>query len=113
MRRPWHLTKIGPAGLLLEPGEGLDPSAALDYIEHLVRVLLSSESRYLYYDVKDVPVIDPVYYEWLLQLGRSCRLLGASLVILHMRPETAFALGRNLEGPVPFFCAQSLDRPPV
>ena len=113
MRRPWHITKIGAAGLLLEPSEGLDPSAALEYIEDLVRVLLSSESRYLYYDVKDVAVIDPVYYQWLLQLERSCRLLGVGLVALHMRPETAFALGRELNGPVPFSCAQSLDRPAV
>lgn len=110
MRRPWHLTRIGPAGLLLEPSEGLDPSAVLDYVEDLVRILLSSESRYLYYDVKEVAVIDPVYYQWLLQLEKSCRLLGASLVVLHMRPETAFALGRDLDGPVPFFCAQGLDR---
>ncbi len=113
MRRPWHLTKIGSAGLLLEPSEGLDPSAGLDYVEDLVRVLLASDSRYLYYDVKDVAVIDPVYYQWLLQLERSCRLLGTVLVILHMRPETAFALGRDLDGPISFSCAQSLDRPPV
>lgn len=113
MRRPWHLTRIGPAGLLLEPSEGLNPSAALDYIEDLVQVLLSSESRYLYYDVKDVAIIDTVYYQWLLQLERSCRLLGVRLVVLHMRPETAFALGRSLDGPIPFSCAQGLDRPPV
>lgn len=113
MRRPWHLTRIGPASLLLEPGEGLDPSAALEYIEDLVRVLLSGDSRYLYYDVKDVAVIDPVYYQWLLQLERSCRLLRVSLVVVHMRPETAFALGHSLDGPIPFACAQSLDREPL
>lgn len=113
MRRPWHLTRIGSASVLLEPSEGLDPSAAPDYIEDLVRVLLSGESRYLYYDVKDVAVIDPVYYQWLLQLERSCRLLGLSLVVLHMRPETAFALGRQLNGPAPFSSAQGLDTPPV
>lgn len=108
---PWHLMGIGGAGLLLEPGEGLDPAAGLNYMEAITEVLLASTACYLYYDVKGVAVIDTVYYEWLLQLDRGCQLLGVTLVILQMRPETAFALSRTLMGAIPFCCARSLDAP--
>lgn len=118
MRRPWHLTATGPGRLLFEPGEGLDPAAAASCTEEIVRALRAHAAHTLYYDVKDVAVIDAPYWRLLVAVDRGCRLFGARLVVVHMRPETAYALAGQLRGAVPFACAQGLEeelskRPPA
>lgn len=113
MRRPWHLTQVGAQAWLLEPSEGLNPADGGAHIEGLTRVLLQTRPQVLYYDVKDVAVVDEVYFAWLSRLHRGCALLGVDLVVLHMRPETAYALSRDLSSAPLFTCAQSLSAMPA
>ncbi len=107
MKRPWHLTRLGAGLWLFEPGEGLDPGAAGDTIEAVSAALLQDRATCLYYDARAVAVIDPLYWAWLRQLARACALLGASFVLVHVRPETAYALSRHCPPP-PFACAGSV-----
>lgn len=108
MRRPWHLTQVRAGAWLLEPSEGLSPTDGGAHIEALGEVLLRARARLLYYDVKDVVIIDVVYLGWLSRLHKACALLGVDLVVLHMRPEAAYALSRGVIRLPPFVCAQSL-----
>lgn len=92
---------------MLEPSEGLDPSAGADYVGDLADTLARDRARTLYYDARDIAVIDPVYFAWLVRLERGCSLFGIRLVVVHMRPETAYALSRSHPGAPPFACASA------
>jgi len=105
-----HLTPIGGGQILLEPGEGLDPSDPEAYLLGLAEYLQAHAARRLIYDLNTVPLVDKLYYGWLQRLARLCRVSGVDMVVVNMRPEAAFALAMILEGAPPFVCALDVDR---
>ena len=105
-----HLTPLGDGDVLIEPGEGFDPTDPDTYTEPLLRWLQEQRATRLIYDLGNVALLDRVYYAWLLRLSRLCRLGDVELVVVNMRPAAAFALARILEGPPPFLCALDVDR---
>jgi hypothetical protein len=102
-----HLTPIGGGAVLLEPGEALDPGAPDRYA---VPYLQERGARRLIYDLSNVPVVDELYYAWLLQVHRLCRVAGIELVAANMHADVAFALSLQLHEPPPFACALDVDR---
>ena len=54
-----HLTPIGKGNVLLEPGE---PNLL---IAPILELLLRNEARRLVYDLKNVRLVDSIYYAWL------------------------------------------------
>jgi rsbT antagonist protein RsbS len=104
-----HLTPIGDGKVLLEPGEGLDPTDPDAYLEPLLDFLQGRGARVLIYDLKNVPLIDRTYLDWLRSVESLCRVGGVALVVVSMRPAAAYALALMLDGPVPFACALDVD----
>lgn len=96
--------------MLLEPGEGLDPTDPDAYLVPLLRNLQQVGARRLIYDLGKLPVVDTVYYTWLKNLARSCRVVGVTLIGANLRPEAAFALSTRLAEDPPFPCARDVDR---
>jgi anti-anti-sigma regulatory factor len=107
--RGMHLTPIGDGKVLLEPGEGLDPTDPDAYLEPLLDFLQRRGARVLIYDLKNVPLIDRTYLDWLRSVEALCRVGGVSLVAVSMRPSAAYALALAMDGPVPFSCALDVD----
>ncbi|WP_038036143.1 MULTISPECIES: hypothetical protein [unclassified Thioalkalivibrio] len=105
-----HLTPIGGAIVLLEPGDGLDPTDANAYLEPLAAFLQGRDARRLIYDLTKVPVIDRVYYEWLKAVHAICAICGVEMVVAGMRPSAAYALAHSLDETPPFTCALNVDR---
>ncbi len=103
-----HLTPIGDGNVLLEPGAGLDPGDPAAYLIPVLEVLQTHAARRLLYDLKNVPLLDEIYYEWLAALHAACRISGIELVTVNMQPEAAFALSHLLSGPPPFQCARDV-----
>ncbi len=104
-----HLTPIGEGQILLEPNESLDPSRPERYLDALMIYLQRYAARVLIYDASALPLIDAVYYAWLQQLARLCRLGGQQMIVAGISPTAAFGLARFLSGPPPFSCALSVD----
>lgn len=105
-----HLTPIGGGNVLLEPADGLDPGEPDAYLVPLTGTLQQMRARRLLYDLKNVPVIDTLYYAWLTSLGSMCRISGIDMVLVSIRPATAYALALTLEDNPPFSCALDVDR---
>ncbi|OOG21218.1 hypothetical protein B1C78_16485 [Thioalkalivibrio denitrificans] len=105
-----HLTPIGGAVVLLEPGDGLDPTDADAYLEPLASYLQVQEARRLIYDLATVPVIDGVYYDWLKSVHAICAICGVEMVVAGMTPSAAYALAHTLNETPPFACALNVDR---
>jgi hypothetical protein len=105
-----HLTLIGGTKVLLEPGEGLDPSDPEVYLEPLVAYLQTRDARVLLYDLSNVPVIDELYYRWLTAVDTICRISGIQLVTVNMRPAAAYALALMLDEPPAFECALDVNQ---
>jgi len=110
MLRGMHLTAIGDGNMLLEPTDGLDPSSPDEYIAELTEVLQSEGAHTLMYDLKQVPLIDQVYYTWLVYLNNLCRLTNVELIIVNIRTTVAFSLAMSLKQPPPFKCSLDVDR---
>jgi rsbT antagonist protein RsbS len=110
MTQGMHLTPIGDGNVLLEPGAGLDPSDPAAYLIPVLEVLQTNAACRLLYDLKNVPLLDKIYYEWLAALHTACRISGIELVTVNMQPEAAFALSHLLSGPPPFQCARDVDQ---
>ncbi|WP_459873233.1 hypothetical protein [Endothiovibrio diazotrophicus] len=104
-----HLTPIGGGKVLLEPGEGLDPSHADDYLEELAETLIELKGRLLLYDLKSVPLVDALYYDWLCRIHALCSISGVGMVVVNMQPAAAFALAMAMERDPPFRCALDVD----
>ncbi|HKK14025.1 MAG TPA: hypothetical protein VKA14_05120, partial [Gammaproteobacteria bacterium] len=96
-----HLTPIGSGIVLLEPTDGLDPTDSEAYLQPLVGFLQRRRTSRLIYDLKNVPLVDNVYYQWLHALHRMCRITGIELVVANMAPAAAYALAQLLDGPPP------------
>lgn len=105
-----HLTPIGSGIVLLEPGEGLDPSDPDAYLKDVVGYLQRQRASRLIYDLTNVPLIDRIYYDWLKMLSDICQVAGVQLVAVNMAPAAAFALAQLLDAPPPFVCALDVDR---
>lgn len=104
-----HLTPIGGGHVLLEPGAGLDPSDPDAYLVGVLEVLQAHHAERLIYDLKNVPLLDAIYYRWLMALHAACRISGIQLVTVNMQPEAAYALSQLITAPPPFLCALDVD----
>jgi rsbT antagonist protein RsbS len=100
-----HLTPIGDGNVLLEPGEGLDPSDSVSMVAPVLEFLQRNEARRLVYDLKSVRLIDEVYYSWLVKLDATCRIANVEMVTVNMQPAAAYALSLTLRQSPPFTCA--------
>jgi len=100
-----HLTPIGDGNVLLEPGEGLDPSDPGALVAPVLEFLQNNEARRLVYALKHVRLIDEVYYAWLTKLSATCRIANVEMVTVNMQPAAAYALSLTLDKPTPFTCA--------
>ncbi len=105
-----HLTPIGGGNVLLEPGEALDPSDPDAYLVALLTYLQQQRAARLIYDLKNVVVIDALYYAWLKRLHALCAVSGIELVAVNMRPAAAYALALVLDETPPFSCALNVNR---
>lgn len=105
-----HLTPIGDGNVLLEPGAGLDPGDPSAYLVPVLEVLQANAAHRLLYDLKNVALLDDVYYAWLTALHGACRISGIELITVNMQPEAAFALSHLIVGPPPFHCARDVDQ---
>jgi hypothetical protein len=105
-----HLTPIGSAIVLLEPGDGLDPSDPDTYLEPLAALLQGQAARRLIYDLSTVRVIDLLYYKWLKSVHAICAVCGVEMVVAGMSPSAAYALAHILDETPPFACALNVDR---
>ncbi len=105
MIKGMHLTPIGEGKVLLEPGDGLDPSDPDAYLVPLAELLQQTHARCLLYDLKNVALVDPVYYQWLLRVHGICRIAGIEMVTVNMRPATAYGLALTLKETPPFSSA--------
>jgi anti-anti-sigma regulatory factor len=109
MSESMHLTPIGDGNVLLEPGQGLDPSNPDGIMEALLARLQASGALRLLYDLKKLAVVDKLYYDWLLQLHHGCQVCGIELVAVNIRPAAAFGLSLMLDASPPFRCALDVD----
>lgn len=105
-----HLTAIGRATILLEPGEALDPSRADDYLVPLLDYLQKQKAERLLYDLKTLRVIDSEYYRWLSTIHALLALANIQMITVNMRPAVAYALSLTLTAPPPFACALDVHR---
>lgn len=108
MNQGMHLTPIGDGNVLLEPGAGLDPGDPAAYLIPVLEVLQANAARRLLYDLKNVLLLDAIYYKWLATLHAACRISGIEMVTVNMQPEAAFALSHLLSGAPPFQCARDV-----
>lgn len=109
MLKGMHLTSIGNNNMLLEPGDGLDPDAPDEYVVDLMQMLQKANARTLMYDLKNVPLIDAVYYAWLVKLHHLCVLANMDFIATNIRPTAAFSLATSLKQPPLFKCALDVD----
>lgn len=109
MVKGMHLTPIGGGKLLLEPGEALDPAHADDYLEGLAEALGELGAKLLIYDLKSVPLVDALYYDWLQRLHALSAISGVEMVVVNMQPAAAYALALAMGGDPPFRCALDVD----
>lgn len=105
-----HLTPIDHGVVLLEPGEGLDPTDLSTYLVPLLQFLHSRKAKRLLYDFGSVPVIDEVYYTWLIRVHNACYVQGVELVAVNIKPQAAYALSLILEHKPPFTCVLDVNR---
>ena len=109
MLQGMHLTSIGNKNMLLEPGDGLDPSDPDEYVTELMSIMQKEEAQILMYDLKQVPLIDRVYYGWLIRLHDLCCLVNVELIVVNIRPTAAFALAMGLSQSPPFKCSLDVE----
>ena len=93
-----HLTRIGRGNFLLEPLRSLNIGGWEQLIQDIVTVLQQEHATRLYYDLNDLPVIDPVYYDWLDKLARICLTANIKMVCINMQPTAAFTMSKFLTG---------------
>jgi rsbT antagonist protein RsbS len=104
-----HLTRIGRGNFLLEPLRSLNIAEQGQMMQDIVCLLQQEQGVRLYYDLSDVPVIDPVYYDWLDKLARICLTVNIKMVCIHMQPTAALTLSAFLSGKPLFETALSVS----
>ena len=100
----WH-----DGNILLEPAIGFDPSTADDYLEQTMTFLQKHNAKCLIYDLKDLSIIDGLYYKWLEKLYNLCCIGGQVMVVVNMQPTAAFGLATFLKDVPPFSCALDVN----
>ncbi|MBI3547232.1 MAG: hypothetical protein HY081_11680 [Gammaproteobacteria bacterium] len=105
-----HLTPIGDGNVLLEPGEGLDPSNPEVLVAPILDFLQRNETLRLVYDLKNVRLIDSIYYSWLTTLNAACRIANVEMVTVNMHPAAAYALSLALDRTPPFRCVLDIHQ---
>ncbi len=103
-----HLTRIGNGNFLLEPLRSLNIGEPGQMMQDIVTLLQQGQGVRLYYDLNDLPVIDPVYYDWLDKLARICLTANIKMVCINMQPTAAFTLSKFLTGKPLFETALSV-----
>ena len=78
-----HLTQIGNEAFLLEPSPGLNIHDSDNLIEKISCRLQQARATRLYYDLSELMLIDPVYYEWLDILARTVKTMNVTMVCIH------------------------------
>jgi hypothetical protein len=104
-----HLTPIGSGKVLLEPEFGLDPGQPGRYLDPLIGRLQDVGATRLLYDLKKIPVIDSLYYHWLISLHDACKICGIELIAVRITPAAAYGLAFTLEAMPPFRCVLDVD----
>lgn len=104
-----HLTAIGRGRVLLEPELGLDPAEPERYLDDLISHLQATRASKLLYDLKKIPVIDDVYYQWLMTLHSACLICGIELVAVNISAAAAYGLSLQIDCLPPFTCARDVD----
>ncbi|MEN6586991.1 MAG: hypothetical protein ABFE02_13210 [Sulfuricella sp.] len=103
-----HLTQIGRDNFLLEPSRSLDISIGDELVVAILQRLQQAKAGTLYYDLAELPLIEPRYYRWLNMLARACRAVNVAMVCVRMQPTAAFALSRYMEGVPDFALGQEV-----
>lgn len=103
-----HLTQIGRGNFLLEPSRSLDISVGDELLVDILQRLQAAKASTLYYDLAELPLIEPLYYGWLNMLARSCRAVNVKMVCIRMQPTAAFALSRYMQGTPDFAVGQGV-----
>ncbi len=109
MIRGVHLTPIGNNSVLLEPGDSLDPGSPDDYLVELMDVLQHESANTLIYDLKNVPLIDRIYFSWLVRLHYLCQLGNIDMIVVNIRTTAAFSLATSITDSIPFKCALDVE----
>lgn len=104
----YHLTPIGSGRFLLEPAPALDISSSEELLEGILQRLQRNKACKLYYDLANLPLIEPRYYLWLNMLARACRAVNVAMVCIRMQPTAAFALSSYMEGNPDFSVEQGV-----
>lgn len=104
----FHLTPIGGGRFLLEPSSSLDISSSEELLEGILQRLQRGKACKLYYDLANLPLIEPRYYHWLNMLARACRAINVIMVCIRMQPTAAFALSSYMEGSPDFSVEQGV-----
>ena len=106
-----HLTPIGDGYVLLEPKDSLNPQDPDIYLQEIVEQLHTYNANALFYDLKKIPLIDAIYYEWLRTLSRLCKLSNVELVVVNTQPTAAYGLAVQLgKDKVNFKAALDVER---
>ncbi|MDP2785218.1 MAG: hypothetical protein Q8O38_11590 [Sulfurimicrobium sp.] len=103
-----HLTQIGCGSFLLEPSRSLDISSGDELLVEILQRLQQAKASTLYYDLAELPLIEPRYYRWLNMLARACRAVNVSMACIRMQPTAAFALSSYMEGSPDFSVEQGV-----
>jgi rsbT antagonist protein RsbS len=103
-----HLTQIGRGSFLLEPSRSLDISSGDELLVEILQRLQQAKASTLYYDLAELPLIEPRYYRWLNMLARACRAVNVSMACIRMQPTAAFALSSYMEGSPDFSVEQGV-----
>ncbi len=104
-----HLTVLSRKCVLLEPGISLDPAKPEDYALDIITFIQKNHTQGLIYDLKNIPLIDHTYYQWLSYLFTLCKLNNAQFIVVHMQPSAAYGLARIISEPPPFKSALSIE----
>lgn len=104
-----HITPIGNKIMLLEPGDSLDPASPDDYVVELMEALHTESTTTLIYDLQKIPLLDDIYYEWLIRLNKLCALSNIDMVIVNIRTTAAFSLATSMKEPPPFKCSLDVE----
>lgn len=95
--------------MLLEPSLGLDVADSGNMLEDIIRRLQRTGSTRLYYDLEQLAIIEPLYYNWLNRLARACHTINVKMTCIHMQPTAAYALARYMEQPPEFETGMEVD----
>lgn len=91
-----HLTHIGHGNFLLEPLRSINIQNGAQMMQEVIALLQPAKAVRLYYDLHGLPVIDPVYYDWLDKLARICLTVNIQMICINMQPTAAFTLSSFL-----------------